>query len=489
MRSSKAIRVSVCQEQLRVVRKKQMKRSAASPVESEKSKDPRVSASPQMAAFRPPRSPPRRQMAPTSGLPIPEEGHLLRTEAAIRNNFTVDILKMNGEDFRARIVGSDAVKLIFVKALGFRPQQLASVVPGYRGTPSVLFKLHKSINIDEVFKDRAEFSFIKRIPTKDGQITETYDCSIRGVRVEGQPSQREQRYTFVKIEGTDYQVELTMLKKWLLEFGTLMSDVTEDKLNLDLSSDEEEMYEGCNIATGVYSVKMALTSQIPQFLPIDGKKVKIYYRGMKKQCLNCFNVDHKRADCTAERVDWLAYVNRFMLDRNIPMADYGKWFERVEDWRLKNTDEHQKQLQEVEELKTAREHRRAEGRVAAREIADLLSVQNLAQKAKHPTAPEPPSRSPAVSVQDESNMSEGDDETPINSDCESTKKMNDGNRTPKQPEQQMIKGTNHDQAVEKLADSLNLAELEALVEKKKRGRPTKAEVEARGSSTKPKKKN
>jgi hypothetical protein len=69
------------------------------------------------------------------------------------------------------------------------------------------------------------------------------------------------------------------------------------------------------------------------------------------------------------------------------------------------------------------------------------------------------------------------------------KKMNDGNVTPKQPEQRMIKGTNHDQAVEKLADSLNLAELEALVEKKRRGRPTKAEVEARGSSTKPKKKN
>ena len=41
------------------------------------------------------------QMAPVTGLPIPEEGHLLKTEAAIRNNFTVDILKMNGEDFRA----------------------------------------------------------------------------------------------------------------------------------------------------------------------------------------------------------------------------------------------------------------------------------------------------------------------------------------------------------------------------------------------------
>ena len=76
----------------------------------------------------------------------------------------------------------------------------------------------------------------------------------------------------------------------------------------------------------------------------------------------------------------------------------------------------------------------------------------------------------------------------LNSDCESTKKRNDRNRTPKQPEQRLIKETNHNQAVEKLADSLNLAELEALVEKKRRGRPPKAEVEARGSSTKPKKK-
>ena len=155
---------------------------------------------------------------------------------------------------------------------------------------------------------------------------------------------------------------------------------------------------------------------------------------------------------------------------------------------VKNADEHQKQLQEVEELKIVREHRRAEGRVAAREIADILSVQNLAQKAKHPTAPEPPSSSPAVNAQDELNMSEGDDETPINSDCESAMKRNDGNKTPQHQEKQTNKGTSHDQAVENLANSLNIAELEALVEKKKRGRPTKAEVEARGSSTKPKKK-
>ncbi len=106
----------------------------------------------------------------------------------------------------------------------------------------------------------------------------------------------------------------------------------------------------------------------------------------------------------------------------------------------------------------------------------------------HHTVQEPPSCSQAVSVQDESNTSEGDYETPVNSDSESTKKRINGTRTPEQLEQQR-RGIDHEQEVEKLTDSLNLAELEALVERKKRGRPTKAEAEARGSSTKPKKKN
>jgi len=64
------------------------------------------------------------------------------------------------------------------------------------------------------------------------------------------------------------------IKMWLLEYGTLMSELTEDKVDLELSLDEEEVYQGVELTTGTYSVKMCLSSQIPQFLLMARKKLE-----------------------------------------------------------------------------------------------------------------------------------------------------------------------------------------------------------------------
>ena len=75
-----------------------MKIIAESPVQSERMKDGRT-ASPKMArlyagALRSWRSPP-----PLSGVVVPYEGHTATINGAMRNNFLVDVLKLNGEDF------------------------------------------------------------------------------------------------------------------------------------------------------------------------------------------------------------------------------------------------------------------------------------------------------------------------------------------------------------------------------------------------------
>jgi hypothetical protein len=72
-----------------------------------------------------------------------------------------------------------------------------------------------------------------------------------------------------------------MIKMWLIEYGTLMSDLTEDKIDLELSSEEEEAYQGVELTTGNYSVKMRLAGEIPQYLPCNGKKIRIYHRESK----------------------------------------------------------------------------------------------------------------------------------------------------------------------------------------------------------------
>ena len=89
-----------------------------------------------------------------------------------------------------------------------------------------------------------------------------------------------------------------MLLKILLSLsGYVVSDIVED-LFLDdpknetspkINTDGEST--GTN-HTGNYSVLMKLDTNIPQLLPMAGRRVKIYYRGVKRLCTRCFEKHH-----------------------------------------------------------------------------------------------------------------------------------------------------------------------------------------------------
>ena len=66
-----------------------------------------------------------------------------------------------------------------------------------------------------------------------------------------------------------------MLLSWLAEYGEVQSELVEDAF------DDSEDLEGKN-STGTYSIKMKLNTPIPNFLPIDGRRIKVYYRGTRK---------------------------------------------------------------------------------------------------------------------------------------------------------------------------------------------------------------
>jgi hypothetical protein len=361
-----------------------MKRIAESPVQSERSKDQRI-ISPMASMTYAGALRGSRQPQPLPGVVVPEDGHTLQTEGAMRNNFTVDIFKKNGEDFKGTVKHSDAVKLIFVCALGFKPQDLAGVVPGYRGNPTVLFKTKEVFNIDEKFANLVRFSFLKRLKTSEGEITDTYDCAIRGVR--GKEGQRNDPYTWIKVEGSDYQVEPTVIRMWLSQYGTLMTELMEDKVELELSSEEEELYQGAEITTGTYSTKMLLHKPIPQFLPIAGKKVRIYYRGIAKLCTKCYRQGHLRQACRSEQDNWLSYVDRFMLGSLLAETFFGKWRDRIIDWRKVNSRDHEANLEEMS-AREREEIRRREARQG--EVESIIGHLNAQSKAQAENSTVPP---------------------------------------------------------------------------------------------------
>jgi predicted metal-dependent hydrolase len=87
---------------------------------------------------------------------------------------------------------------------------------------------------------------------------------------------------------------------------------------------------------------MRLKKEVPQLLPMWGKRIRIYYRGVTKLCPNCFGA-HARKNCRSEKVSWIQYVLRFMENNpDIPPEFYGKW------WKIVN-EEFGEIIQESEE--------------------------------------------------------------------------------------------------------------------------------------------
>ena len=63
--------------------------------------------------------------------------------------------------------------------------------------------------------------------------------------------------------------------------------------------------------SGIYSVKIKLAKDIPQLLPIMGRRIKIQYKGVRRMCTNCFG-QHPKQACRSQKLHWLDYTANFI---------------------------------------------------------------------------------------------------------------------------------------------------------------------------------
>jgi len=237
----------------------------------------------------------------------------------------IEMLSINGEDFKGSFKRPEAL-YIWTNILN----QDQTMVHGisFKTLPGrnfqIVYRLKTQISVDQTFQ-RDDFSYNRGEKKPDG----SYDivCGrILGLKPKpNQPprpqSSRDSR-TRVNLYGCEFDLSKEQILNWMAKFGEVLSEPM-DILDRDCP----------DIATGDMSIIMRLSKQIPSFLPMYGKKIRVAYRGMTTVCSNCFDVGHMRIGCENQRASYLDYVTMLINTERFEKELFGNWATRAEKFQ------------------------------------------------------------------------------------------------------------------------------------------------------------
>ena len=242
-------------------------------------------------------------------------------EGGFRDQLVVEIRNVNGVPFKGSLHFKEAKFGIFGQCLHQDPAIIHGLTFGYSDFPLIKFKFKHQINVDEL-RPFEFFEFERRYNVGNEEKSDILSCKIKGIRTDTDFPQEsnddDPNVRWVKVEWCDWSVEEADILAWLELFGTPIGLLTED-LYPDTDSDTDPT------GAGTYSIKMKLHSNIPQLLPMWGKRIRVYHRGIQKLCTNCFG-NHTRRNCRSKKKRWIDYVLAFMDSHpDIPNEYYGRW--------------------------------------------------------------------------------------------------------------------------------------------------------------------
>ena len=254
-----------------------------------------------------------------------------KPDGAFRDEIVVEIQTLDDQPFKGKITPKEARRTIFEEILGFKQEDLIGFYFAYSGCPIVTFKLKEQFNIDSL-ESFQEFKLERKIKIQNIEKTATLQCKIRGIRTKqnnGNQNYQDKGLRWVKIEGCEYRLEEKQIVDWLSHFGEVKSEISEDTHEGSDNSSEDLPPVG----NGIYSVQMKLERDMPQLIPMHGKRIRLYYRGIIKRCTNCFGT-HQRKNCKEEKVPWIKYVEQFIGNfPEIPKESYGRWSNIIDGLR------------------------------------------------------------------------------------------------------------------------------------------------------------
>jgi len=94
-----------------------------------------------------------------------------------------------------------------------------------------------------------------------------------------------------------------------------------------VSVDEDDVeYDGLE-------VDIILAKPLPEVLPINGRRIKFYYPGIKTLCLRCYESGHPKWECPqVEKTNWLEYVYQFYQLEEVSDDMLGGWVDLLKQY-------------------------------------------------------------------------------------------------------------------------------------------------------------
>ena len=264
------------------------------------------------------------RLRPTKFLTPPPEG-------SMRDDIAIEVQTLNGAPFKGSISITEATQGIFRGCLDLNVKLIHGLRFGYSTYPLIKFKLKEQIDVDSLYRVE-HFNYERRYIANGEAKVDILACKIKGIRTPGNEGgfnepDTDPNIRWVKIEWADYGLKEEQILAWLEIFGEKAGELTEDLHPMPPNSDSEsEPY-----CTGTYSIKMRLRTDMPQIIPMCGKRIRVYHKGIQKLCSNCFG-NHQRRNCRSAKVQWIEYVLRFMEKYpDIPEELYGRWWKIVNE--------------------------------------------------------------------------------------------------------------------------------------------------------------
>ena len=182
----------------------------------------------------------------------------------------------------------------------FHRSQSGDLLITYKLKSSVTeYEIKKGLNSHFWFDKESKVGNLDRIRgrviyprSRDEEYDSNYETGYLDLnKTNNQHKDRDVNIKEIRIEGSNYDLSEDQILEWIELYGRVQSEIQEEAVVLVDEVDKAENLVG----TGVYLVTARLDRQIPNVVPIQGKKIKVWYPGVKKQCKNCFGY-HKKND-------------------------------------------------------------------------------------------------------------------------------------------------------------------------------------------------